>query len=580
LTFWESILKKRKDMRKYVHINLNEQTIDTEEISGEDCVKVGRHLIAKTLLEKGASTVDPLSPDNPLIFSAGPFSGSTFSNANRISVGCKSPLTGGIKESNSGGTFALAMGQLAIAGINLYGASDEWVVIRITKDGEITFEEAEPYLGQGTVETTRMLFEKYGKKVSLAICGPVGEYQGLIAGITFTDPDGRPSRLAARGGVGAVMGSKKVKAIVADHGKMPPFHDRKKVMGSARQYVQWLDVDPSIDNFRKFGTALVGDYTNMVGGLPTRNFSAGTAVEDGTFKLGGEYIRKTNLSRGGETTHACMQGCMIKCSNVYMDKDGKEMCSPVEYETLGLIGTNCGLDDPDDVALLNNVANNLGVDTIEVGAMFGVLMEAGEAEFGDHQFMADALEEIYKGTERGRLLAQGTSRVGEHYNSKRIPAIKKQGISAYDPRVIEVTGVSMMVTAQGADHTAGNAPAFDCKGKSTKEIVEASLEMQIAVAAQDSLGLCIFGRGVTLQQKAFIADALNSAHGTNYDESFFTELGRKVLKMEWEFNRQAGFTAEDDELPAFFFEEALPPSNKTQRHRAKDVQAILGELLG
>jgi len=200
--------------------------------------------------------------------------------------------------------------------------------------------------------------------------------------------------------------------------------------------------------------------------------------------------------------------------------DGKEMCSPMEYETLGLMGTNCGLDDPDDVALLNTIANNLGVDTIEVGAMLGILMDAGEADFGDHQFMADALEDIYKGTERGRLLAQGAARVGEHYNSKRIPVIKKQGISAYDPRVIEVTGVSMMVTAQGADHTAGNVPSFDCKGKSTREIVEASLETQIMVAAQDSLGLCVFGRSVTTQQKAFIIDAINDAHGTNYDEAY------------------------------------------------------------
>jgi aldehyde:ferredoxin oxidoreductase len=198
-------------MRKYLYINLNDQSIETKELHGEEIVRAGRYLIAKTLVEMGIATVDPLSPDNPLIFSAGPFAGTTFSNANRTSVGCKSPLTGGIKESNGGGTFAYALGQQNIAGFNLYGTSDDWVVIHFRKDGTLSFDTAEPYLGKGNFEAAEMLHEKYGKKVSLGLCGPVGEYQGLLAGIAFSDIDLRPSRLAARGGVGAVMGSKKVK---------------------------------------------------------------------------------------------------------------------------------------------------------------------------------------------------------------------------------------------------------------------------------------------------------------------------------------------------------------------------------
>ncbi|MBT4937896.1 MAG: aldehyde ferredoxin oxidoreductase, partial [Rhodospirillaceae bacterium] len=467
-------------MRKYLQINLNDQSIETEELEGLDTIRVGRHYIAKTLLEQGAAKADPLGPDNPLIFSAGPFAGSNFSNANRISVGCKSPLTGGIKEANSGGTFAFAMGQLEISGFTLNGQSDEWVVIRIPKEGDITFEDASPYLGKGNFEAARMLLEKYGDKVSLGICSPVGEYGGLMSGISFTDPEDRPVRIAARGGVGAVMGSKKVKAIVIDKNKMPTFHDRKKYMGSVKQYSQMLDEDPAIDAFRKLGTAMVSDFTNKVGGLPTRNFSAGTIVEpdEGPHKLGGQYIRELNLERGGETTHACMPGCMIKCSNIYADENGEEICSPLEYETLGLVGSNCGLTDPDHVARLNDVANDLGIDTIELGATIGVLMEAGEGEFGDHEFMAGVLEDIRDGNEKGKIYAQGTSRVGEHFKVARIPAIKKQGISAYDPREIEVTGISMMVTAQGADHTAGNIPTFQCKDKTTEELVAASLDIQ------------------------------------------------------------------------------------------------------
>ena len=569
-------------MRTHLEIDLNSQSIERHDKDGEDVVRAGRYLIAKTLLDRGLAEVDPLSPENPLIFSAGPFAGSNFSNANRLSVGCKSPLTGGIKEANSGGTFAFAHGQLELSGLTLNGASDEWVVIRITKDGDITFEDASPYLGKGNMESAALLFEKYGAKVSLGICGPVGEYQGLMSGISFTDPEQRPTRLAARGGVGAVMGSKKVKAIVVDLNKMPTFHDRKKLMGSVREYNKMLDADKAIDAFRKFGTAMVGDFTNKVGGLPTRNFSAGTFVgqDEGPLKLGGTFIREQNLARGGETTHACMPGCQIQCSNVYVDAEGEEICSPLEYETLGLIGSNCGLDDPDDVARLNHVANDLGIDTIEVGATLGVLMEAGEGEFGDHEFMAKALEDIRAGNERGKLLAQGTARVGEHYNVARVPVVKKQGISAYDPREIEVTGISMMITAQGADHTAGNVPGFVCAGKSTEEIVAASYEIQWICAAADSLGLCLFGRSVTNESMDFVVEALNQAQGTSFDESFFQSLGSETLNMEWDFNKQAGFTEEDDELPSFFFDEPLEPTGKTQRHKAADVNKAMRALIG
>ncbi len=568
-------------VRKYLNIHLPDQSIRTEELQGEEIIRAGRYFIARKLLDMGAATVDPMSVQNPLIFSAGPFAGTNFSNANRLSVGCKSPLTGGIKEANTGGSFGFALGQLEIAGFTLHGAAPDWTVIRITKDGQIAFESAEPYLGKGNNEVARLLLEKYGKKISFAICGPVGEYLGLMSGISFADTDGRPSRLAARGGVGAVMGTKKVKAIVVDTHKMPSFHDRQKVMGAVREYGAKLGKEPAIDNFKRLGTAMVADLTNYIGGLPVRNFSAGRMVEekDGPFKLGGAYIRELNLSRGGKTAHDCMPGCMIECSNVYFDDKGQELVSPLEYETLGLVGSNCGLQDPDQVARLNAVANDLGIDTIELGAMLGVLMEAGQAAFGDADFMMRALDDIRAGNERGRLLAQGAFRVGQHFKVARVPVIKRQGISAYDPRVIEVTGISMMLTAQGADHTVGNLPAFDCKGKSTEELVTVSLGAQVSAAAADSLGFRIFGRSVTDTNPQLIVTALNDAHGTQLEEPFLKQLGREVLELEWAFNREAGFTDQDDELPSFFYDEALAPTGNLARHRAAEVNRCLDQLL-
>ncbi len=568
-------------MRDSIDIRLDDQHIERTTLTGEALLSAGRHLIAQRLLEQNIAGVEPLSAENPLIFSAGPFAGTNFSNANRLSVGCKSPLTGGIKEANSGGTFAFAMGQLQIATLTLHGVADDWVLIRITKDGAINFVDASPYLGLGNVECARRLHEQYGDKISLALCGPVGEYQGLMAGISFSDTDNRPSRLAARGGVGAVMGSKKVKAIVMDKLKMPPLHDRKKVMGAVREYGKQLDAGPVIQVLKSTGTAMVGDITNYMGAMPVRNFSAGQLVdrEQETFKLGGDYIRELNTARGGDTSHACMPGCLIKCSNVYVDDSGRELVSPLEYETLGLLGSNCGLTDPDDVARLNETANDLGIDSIELGATIGVLMEAGEGEFGDVAFMQRCLDELYTDSERGRLLAQGTAAVGKALQVARIPVIKNQAISAYDPRLIEVTGISMMLTAQGADHTVGNAPTFPCEGETVATLVGESYKMQLNSAVADSLGLCIFGRTVTDPNLQLIADAINGAFGTAIAPAAIRELGAEALRLEKAFNRLAGFTEADDELPAFFHAEALPPSGKTARLNSAEVNQVMAGLL-
>jgi aldehyde:ferredoxin oxidoreductase len=565
-------------MRKYYDIHLNDRTIAARELNGEAIVKAGRYLIAKTLLELGAATVDPLSPANPLIFSAGPFAGSSFSNANRTSVGCKSPLTGGIKEANGGGSFSYGLGQLKIAGFTLHGASPDWVVIHFKKDGGIDFDDAAPYLGKGNFEAQDMLHARYGKKVTIGLCGPVGEYQGLLAGIAFSDKDGRPARLSARGGVGAVMGSKKVKAIVVDLDRIPPFQEAKKVNAAIKDYAKMLQADSMVTNFyAKIGTMGMADLQNTLGGLPVRNFSAGQLVDVASgekFKMGGEYISQLNVSRGGDHTHACMPGCVIQCSNVYHDAAGKEVVSPVEYETLGLLGTNCGISDPDELAQLNFLANDLGVDTIELGATLAVLMEAGLGAFGDVRFMADCLAEIRGGTDSGRLWAQGTARVGAHYGVRRVPVIKKQAISAYDPRVVEATGIAMMATAQGADHTAGNLPRLKTRDMNLEDIVSQSLAHQARVAANDSLGLCIFGMSVTNPNTEFLANAINAAHGTSLTKEFFEPLGRDALRMEYEFNRRAGFTEKDDELPAFFYNEPLPPTNHVARFHGADVHGM------
>jgi len=361
---------------------------------------------------------------------------------------------------------------------------------------------------------------------------------------------------------------------------MPPLKDRKKYMQAVKLYNRLLGESPQIEAFDKLGTAMVSDLTNTLGALPTDNFSAGASTPQGeVHKMGGDYIRELNLSRGGEPSHACMPGCMIKCSNVYVDDTGRELVSPLEYETIGLLGTNCGLRHPDEVAMLNEVANDLGVDSIELGGMIGVLMEAGLAPFGDVDFMVGVLEDIRNGTEKGRLYASGTARVGVHFGVKRVPVIKQQAISAYDPRVIEVTGISMMVTAQGADHTAGNAPSFKSHDLPIEEVAAESYRMQVNCALADSIGLCIFGRTVTDPNRQLIADAINDAFDAGIDPDWLLTLARETLRMEARFNELAGFTQAEDELPDFFRDEPLPPTDRTARLQAAELRQIMASYL-
>jgi len=253
------------------------------------------------------------------------------------------------------------------------------------------------------------------------------------------------------------------------------------------------------------------------------------------------------------------------------------MVAPLEYETIGLMGTNCGLTEPDDVAELNAIANDLGIDSIETGAVLGVAMEAGLAEFGDMDFLRAAMNDIALGNERGHLFAQGAFKVGEHYGVTRIPVVKKQALSAYDPRVIEVTGISMMVSAQGGDHTVGNVGGYECQGKSIEELVGVSMQAQISAAAADSMGMCIFGRVITDPNHEMLIQTIHSIHGVEVDSTFVSNLGRETLRLEKTFNREAGFDDENDSYPEFFYNEPLAPTNKVARLHGEEVNRCIDQ---
>ncbi|WP_293177427.1 aldehyde ferredoxin oxidoreductase C-terminal domain-containing protein [Oceanithermus sp.] len=552
--------------RRWLTIDLTAGQVEVRAVGPREALRGGRWRTVRELLDRGAPGVDPLGADNPIVVAVGPFAGSSYSNANRVSVGTKSPLTGTVKEANSGGTLGYALGQLGLAGFTLLGAARDWVVLVLGPDG-VRFEDAAPYLGLGSYAAAERLWNDHPKAASLGFVGPVAEYGGLLSGFVIPDADGQPGRLAARGGVGAVFAAKRVKAMVVEKGAAPDFVGDAAFKQAMRAYAKALLASDGVKRYTTVGTAGMGDFQNMMGGLPVRNFSRGRLAE-GENPLGGEALRRLILQRDGEgaTAHACMPGCVIRCSNKVPDAQGRVVVSPLEYETLGLVGSNLGFDDLDAVAHINRLANDLGVDTIELGATLGVAMDAGLGAWGSLDFVERVVEALRTGSEEGRRYAQGAARLGRALGHGRVPVVRDQGISAYDPRVVEGTGVTYMTTPQGADHTAGNVARLNPGEKSLEELMDLSFAAQVDAAASDALGLCIFGGSVTYAQKDAVMEAATRAAGLDepLTAADFDRLGREVLAMELEFNRAAGHP-EVAPLPRFMYEEPLPPRHLTSR---------------
>jgi aldehyde:ferredoxin oxidoreductase len=388
----------------------------------------GRGLIARILLEEVPPSADPLGPDNRLIFAPGLLGGHMLSSADRVSVGGKGPLTGTVKEANAGGRTGLALARLGIQALILEDqAPDGWWVLHLSAEGA-RFDPADNLSGLGVYETAARLRERYGRNVAAAIIGPAGERRMRAAAILHLDKDGVPGRASARGGLGALMGSRRFKAVVVDDrgGAPPPLADPQAFRALRERYNQALLAHPQTHTYHDYGTPAMVAMCNAFGGLPTRGFSQGQF--EGADAIGGEALRETILARGGEgdPSHACMPGCIICCSNVFPDAQGRAVVSPLEYETIALMGSNLGLDDLETIARLNWHANDIGVDTIEVGAALGVAARGGVWSFGDGAAALSLMDEIRRATPLGRILGNGAVATGQAFGVLQVPAVKGQ----------------------------------------------------------------------------------------------------------------------------------------------------------
>jgi aldehyde:ferredoxin oxidoreductase len=313
------------------------------------------------------------------------------------------------------------------------------------------------------------------------------------------------------------------------------------------------------------GTAGLVAPVNSMGAFPSYNARKGV-LEDWE-KISGEAMAELIRARGGKPNHMGCSQCIIHCSNVFLDDAGRHVTSSLEYETIWAMGGMTGITDLDTIARLDHLCDDIGVDTMNAGVGMAVAMDAGYRNFGDPQAALDMIEEVGRGTEFGKILGSGPVAVGRHFGNPHVPAVKGQSIAAYDPRAMLGNGVTFATSPMGADHTAGNVVGEYLAQKldplKVEGQVEASKNLQIAMAAVDCTGLC-FMASVVLDNPEAVAEfvkAINARLGTEFGPEDFFQLGLRVLKAEREFNKKAGFTRQDDRLPRFFYDEPLPPHN-------------------
>ena len=557
---------------KIFRVNMSDLSAKVEAVPEAWMGLGGRGLTSTIVAAEVKPTCHPLGKNNKLIFAPGLLSGTAAANSGRLSCGAKSPLTGTIKEANAGGTSAQMLAKLGVKALIIEGKpadNSKWYSLHINADG-VTIKEESEVIGMGNFAVVQTLNSRLGDKVGVITIGPAGEMRMCAANISVKDPDSH-MRSNGRGGLGAVMGSKMIKFIsIEPTDQKVAIADAEAFKTANHTFAKALVDNPISKALGQYGTNVLVNIINESGGLPTKNFTAGQF--DKHEAISGETMYDTIVARGGKPKHNCHAGCVIQCSQIYADVKGGYRTSGFEYETIWAFGADCCIDNLDYVAEADNLLDDIGLDSIEIPVAFGVAMEAGVLQFGDGAGMIRILkEDVAKGTPLGRIIGNGATSVGKAYGITRVPVVKDQAIPAYDPRAIKGIGITYATSTQGADHTMGYTIATNILGVGgkvdplTKEgQVELSRNLQIATAAIDSTGMCLFIAFAALDNKECLPaliDLINARFDLSLTGDDVVGLGKHILKTERAFNTAAGFTNLDDRLPEFFYTEPVAPHN-------------------
>jgi aldehyde:ferredoxin oxidoreductase len=584
-----------------LRLNMADRTYSLDQVPPAYSDLGGRGMTSTIVHDEVPPLCHPLGPNNKLVFAPGIVTGTTAPTSARVSVGAKSLLTGGIKESNAGTSWAQHVASMQIKALVVEGQPEEkgqyWLV-HLTWDGKagrpkVEFLPADEYVGKDLYEVFPQLYKRFGAKVAVAGTGVAGEYAYANSGVVYNDNSDRPSRYSARGGLGAVMASKRLKFIVADNAGAPGVSpdDQELLRQGSRKLAGALTthaITKPKGGLNTYGTAILINILNEAGGLPTHNFSSGRF--EGAAKIAGEAIFEGNKERLGKElyNHGCSPGCIIQCSNTWHKADGSEHVSCVEYESDWALGANCAIDSLDDIAEMVRLCNGYGLDTIETGTTLAVAMEAGVISFGDAKGAIGLIQEMGKGTPLGRILGGGTELTGKAYGVTHVPVVKGQSMPAYEPRAVKGIGITYATSTMGADHTAGYtiAPEILSVGGQADPLspegkAALSRGFQATTAFIDSSGFCLFiAFGILDFPSGFegMVEACNGVLGTKWTSDDVVRIGSEILKKERAFNQAAGIGKEKDRLPEFMKLEPLPPHNQVFGVPDSALDSVYGEM--
>jgi len=564
-------------------VDLESGDVAHEGIDDEDAQKYigARGLGVKYAFDQGPD-VDPLGPDNLLAFMNGPLTGTQVTMSGRIAVCTKSPLTGTVTDSHHGGWSGARLKWAGFDGLLFEGEAEDPVYAYV-EDGDVELRDASHIWGYGVHDTVDELEEEcegsYGKNLSCMAIGPAGENEVRYACIVNED-----DRASGRGGTGAVMGSKNLKAVVVKSStKMPKPADQETFQEGhkqAMQLIQESDVTgPNEGGLSVYGTNVLMNITEEMDGLPTRNsqYTSTHSEAEGApdepdvdaEKVSGENVRE-NILVDEPTCHSCPVACKKEVEVTTMHK-GEEMnvrTESYEYETAWALGPNSMTDERDKIAVMIQRCNDVGVDTIEMGNVFSMAMEATEErlveegiDWGDADRMIDMIDEIAQ-RENGLAdtLAEGTERAAREFGDPDIAmTVKGQSIPAYDPRALKGMAIGYATSNRGACHLRGYTPAAEILGipeevdpREWEGKGELCATFQDLHAISDSFDICKFNAFAEGIEEYVLQ--YNGMTGLDVTEDDLMETGERIYNLERYYNNLAGFDGADDDLPDRFVE--------------------------
>lgn len=552
---------------KIARINLTTGDISVEPLDMELAHKFigGRGLGTKMLYNAGVATVDPLSPENQLIYITGPMTGAAAPSTGRYMVVTKSPLTGMIACSNSGGIWGAKLKYAGWDAIIVEGEAPEWAYI-VIDDDKIEIRDASDLVGMKSELIDDTLKERHGQDFSVLNIGPAGEKKVLLAAI-MNDKD----RAAGRSGVGAVMGSKKLKAIVvrATRKNLDNIADIDALKEATKRAMEVIRENPVTGSgLRQLGTAVLVNIVNNIGAFPTNNWQ-GSYAEYGD-DISGETLADTYLVKAG----ACYR-CPIACARVI--KVGDKVVGGPEYEPLWAYGGNCGNNDLNTIDICNMLCNEYGLDAISTPCTIAAAMELyqrgyiTEEECDGYPLEWGNTESLIEWTKRmgdpeselAWLMSSGSARLCEHYGHPEISmSVKKQEMPAYDARAIQGIGITYATSNRGGCHVRGYMISPEVLGLPeqldrtvTTDKAAWAKTFQDLTAVIDSMGHCLF-TSFAMGAPEY-TDLLNAATGTTWTVEEVLNIGDRIYNIERMFNKAAGMKPEDDRLPKRLLEEPV-----------------------